>query len=78
MEVRLLGSLEVSGDDGRPVAVAGGRQRTLLALLALRPGAVVPAERLIDDLWGEQAPQQTGQRVAGGGVQAAPHGGCAT
>ena len=63
MEVRLLGSLEVGGDDGRPVGVAGGRQRTLLALLALRPGAIVPAERLIDDLWGDRAPQQPGNAL---------------
>ena len=63
VEVRLLGSLEVGGDDGQPVGVAGGRQRTLLALLALRPGAVVPAERLIDDLWGERAPQQPGNAL---------------
>ena len=50
MEVRLLGSLEVRGDDGLPVEVSGGRQRTLLAMLALRPGELVSAERLIDEI----------------------------
>ncbi|MBI5087603.1 MAG: winged helix-turn-helix domain-containing protein, partial [Actinobacteria bacterium] len=58
MEVRLLGPLEVIDDDGMPLPVPGGRQRALLSLLALRPGACVPAERLIDDLWGDRPPQQ--------------------
>jgi DNA-binding SARP family transcriptional activator len=29
----ILGPLEVTGDDGRPVAVAGVKERALLALL---------------------------------------------
>ena len=53
VKVRLLGPLEVLDDGGQPVAIPGGRQRTLLALLALNPGRVTPADRLIDDLWGD-------------------------
>ena len=34
-------------------ASAWGPTALLLALLALRPGTVTPAERLIDDLWPE-------------------------
>ena len=31
-------------------------QRSLLALLAIQPGTVVPAERLADDLYGDTPP----------------------
>jgi DNA-binding SARP family transcriptional activator len=55
MEVRLLGPFEVS-DAGQAFTVGGGRRRALLALLALHPNEVLPAERLIDELWGEQPP----------------------
>jgi DNA-binding SARP family transcriptional activator/class 3 adenylate cyclase len=55
MEVRVLGSLEVVGEHGL-VRFPRGRARALLALLALRPGEVVSAERLIDELWGERPP----------------------
>jgi DNA-binding SARP family transcriptional activator/tetratricopeptide (TPR) repeat protein len=55
MEVRLLGSLELT-EDGLPVAVGGVRQRAVLALLVLHANQVVPAERLLVELWGEDAP----------------------
>ena len=58
MEVGLLGPLEVRDDSGQPVAIPGGQQRSLLALLALSAGHVVGADRLIDELWGDDAPQQ--------------------
>jgi DNA-binding SARP family transcriptional activator/class 3 adenylate cyclase/tetratricopeptide (TPR) repeat protein len=54
MEVRLLGSLELA-EDGLPVAVGGVRQRAVLALLVLHANQVVPAERLLVELWGEDA-----------------------
>jgi predicted ATPase/DNA-binding SARP family transcriptional activator len=52
MEIRLLGPLEVHSQ-GRAVDVTGRRLRLLLAVLALQPGRVVAAERLIDLLWEE-------------------------
>jgi DNA-binding SARP family transcriptional activator/tetratricopeptide (TPR) repeat protein len=55
MEVRLLGSLDLA-EDGLPVAVGGARQRAVLALLVLHANQVVPAERLLVELWGEDAP----------------------
>ena len=55
MEFRILGPLEVL-DQGRPVALPGGRGRALLALLILHAGEVVSADRLIDELWGESPP----------------------
>ena len=55
MEYALLGPLEVRRD-GRTIAVGRGKQRALLAFLALNAGRVVPAERLIDELWGDEPP----------------------
>ena len=55
MDFRILGPVEVRAQ-GRPLAVAGGRQRALLALLLLRAGEPVSRDRLIADLWGERPP----------------------
>jgi DNA-binding SARP family transcriptional activator/DNA-binding beta-propeller fold protein YncE len=55
LEFRILGPLELV-EDGRPVALAGGRQRMLLALLLLHANEVVSSDRLIDGLWGERPP----------------------
>jgi DNA-binding SARP family transcriptional activator len=57
MEFRILGPLEV-GDAGSEVALGGRKPRALLALLLLHPNEVVPADRLIDELWGEDAPER--------------------
>src|SRR6266496_920487 len=55
MEVRLLGSLEVA-EGGLRVTLGGARQRAVLALLVLHANEVVPAERLLVELWGEDVP----------------------
>ncbi|GAB3705269.1 BTAD domain-containing putative transcriptional regulator [Amycolatopsis oliviviridis] len=57
MRFGVLGATEVRREDGTAVAVGGPRVRTLFALLALEAGRVVPAERLIDGLYGEQPPE---------------------
>jgi len=56
MEFRILGPLEV-WDGDRQIAVSGARQSALLALLLLNANRVVPSERLIDELWGEDSPE---------------------
>ena len=56
MRIALLGELEVRGDDDRPVVVTGAKQRALLAVLALQAGRAVPAEQLVDALWGDDPP----------------------
>ncbi|BDZ64235.1 BTAD domain-containing putative transcriptional regulator [Agromyces mangrovi Wang et al. 2018] len=53
MLVRLFGSVAVGDGDG--TALGNGRSAAILALLALRPGAVVSVERLVDELWGADA-----------------------
>ena len=56
MRFRVLGPLEVEDDAGDEITVPGQRPRALLTALLLDPGAVVPVERLIDALWGEEPP----------------------
>ncbi|WP_067489097.1 BTAD domain-containing putative transcriptional regulator [Actinomadura hibisca] len=56
MRFGVLGPLAVWTDDGAPVAVPGIKVRALLADLLLHEGRPVPADRLIDDLWGEALP----------------------
>ena len=55
MEIRFLGPFDVVDAD-EPIAVGGGRQRALLAILALHAGEVVPVGQLIDELWPDDPP----------------------
>jgi len=52
---RLLGPLEVR-HDGTVLPIAAAKQRVLIAVLALAGGEPVPAERLIECLWGDEPP----------------------
>src|SRR5215203_1754026 len=55
MDYRVLGPLEVrDGDESVPLA--GAKQRALLALLLLHANRVLSRDRLIDELWGDEAP----------------------
>lgn len=54
LAVRLLGPVEADVD-GAPADLGSPKQRGLLALLAIEPGRVVSAERLISELWGDDA-----------------------
>jgi predicted ATPase/DNA-binding SARP family transcriptional activator len=56
MRFGVLGAVAAWQPDGTQVAVGGPRSRTLLALLALEAGRFVPAERLIDGMYGEYPP----------------------
>jgi DNA-binding SARP family transcriptional activator len=64
IEFRVLGSLEVVGQDG-PLALGAPKQRALLAALAVHRGEAVSSERLVDELWGEQAPASAIKIVQG-------------
>ena len=55
MQFRILGPLEVA--EGDCLVSLAGAQRSLLALLLLNANEVVSADRLIDELWGEEAPE---------------------
>ncbi|MFD0902914.1 BTAD domain-containing putative transcriptional regulator [Actinomadura sediminis] len=56
MRFGVLGALAVWTDDGGLVPVPGIKVRALLADLLVHEGRPVPADRLIDDLWGEALP----------------------
>ncbi len=56
MEFRILGPLE-AWDQGREVSLGGPKPRALLAVLLLHTNEVVPADLLIDELWGEAPPE---------------------
>ncbi|PSK90213.1 putative ATPase [Murinocardiopsis flavida] len=56
MRFCVLGPLAVWTDAGAPVPVPGRKVRALLADLLLHEGRPVPADRLIDDLWGGSPP----------------------
>ncbi len=57
VEFGVLGPLEVRVA-GQLVAVPGARQRALLAALLLRRGTVVPFDRLVDEVFGEEPPEE--------------------
>jgi predicted ATPase/DNA-binding SARP family transcriptional activator len=56
MRFGILGAVEVWDEAGSPISVGGPRVRALLALLLLNAGKVVPAEFLIDGLYGDEPP----------------------
>ena len=64
MEFHVLGPLEVVRH-GRTLELGAGKQRTLLAVLLLHANEVVSTDRLIDALWGEQAPATAPKIVQG-------------
>ncbi|WP_436520195.1 BTAD domain-containing putative transcriptional regulator [Actinoplanes sp. HUAS TT8] len=57
MRWRLLGPVCLVGDDGREIDIGTGKQRCLLAALLMTPGRVVPADTLIDRVWGDTPPR---------------------
>lgn len=58
----MLGPLEVLAD-GKSLPLGRGKQRALLARLLLDADSVVSVTRLVDDLWGEAAPETAGKMV---------------
>ncbi len=54
MEFRILGPLEVARDD-EMLDVGPYKQRALLALLLLNVNRVVSTDRILDELWGDEA-----------------------
>ncbi|MFC5180898.1 AfsR/SARP family transcriptional regulator [Actinomadura harenae] len=55
LAVRVLGTFEAVLRGG-PVELGGPRQRSVLARLAAAHGRLVPADRLVDELWPDGAP----------------------
>ncbi|WP_269323288.1 BTAD domain-containing putative transcriptional regulator [Mycobacterium paragordonae] len=56
MELGVLGPLHVR-QAGAPVTIPGAKPRALLTMLGLHDGSVVPAETLLELLWGTDPPR---------------------
>ena len=63
MDFHILGRLEVLDEGRETVAVAGSKQRALLALLLLHGNETLSTTRLIDELWGEEPPATAAKTV---------------
>ncbi|PWV45681.1 AfsR/SARP family transcriptional regulator [Nocardiopsis sp. L17-MgMaSL7] len=61
---RLLGPVEALIGEGS-VDIGGRKRRTVLAALLLQPNTVVPDERLIDLVWGEDPPRSARSQIHG-------------
>jgi predicted ATPase/DNA-binding SARP family transcriptional activator len=57
MRLRLLGGFDLVDDTGNVIDVGGGHQRRILAVLAIRPDAVVTIDEAVEALWGDRAPK---------------------
>ena len=64
IEFRVLGSFEVVDRDC-VLALGSPKQQALLAMLVVHRGEPVSSERLVDELWGEQAPASAIKIVQG-------------
>ncbi len=62
MEFRILGPLEIAVD-GRRLAVRGNRQQVVLAMLLLGANKVVPTDRLVTAIYGEDPPPTARSQV---------------
>ncbi len=58
VQIAILGPLQVRGDDGCVIPVAGARLRRLLTRLALDAGRAVAAADLVDAVWLDDPPQE--------------------
>ncbi|WP_214324832.1 AfsR/SARP family transcriptional regulator [Nonomuraea sediminis] len=58
MDIRVLGPLEIVGDEGRPCGIGAPKLRALVNVLVLAEGRPVSPATLIDRLWGEEPPAE--------------------
>jgi DNA-binding SARP family transcriptional activator len=57
LQLRILGPLEADAGSG-PIPLGGAKQRAVLANLIVRANELIPAETLVDELWGEEPPER--------------------
>lgn len=62
MQFRLLGLLQVEDEHG-PVRITPGRESAVLALLLIHRGEALPADRVVEELWGDAAPANAKKSV---------------
>jgi DNA-binding SARP family transcriptional activator len=51
LRFRLLGAIAAEDADGRPVDLGSRKTRAIMAMLLVQPGRILPADRLIAQLW---------------------------
>ena len=64
VRVRLVGPLRLYVEGSRVADLPAGRASSLLGMLAVEAGHLVPTDRIIDDLWPDGAPAKAEQNVA--------------
>lgn len=64
MKFRILGPLEVLGTTGW-VSVGTSKTRALLATLLIDAGRIVPADEIVQELWGDHPPKTVANQVHG-------------
>ncbi|MFG3053327.1 BTAD domain-containing putative transcriptional regulator [Kitasatospora sp. NPDC048239] len=57
MEIRVLGPLTAT-INGTTIVPTAGKQRQILALLALNPGRIIPTSTLMEEIWANQPPKR--------------------
>jgi predicted ATPase/DNA-binding SARP family transcriptional activator len=57
VQVRVLGTIDVVDDDGKVVDIGSPKQRVVLAVVASRAPRAVPAEVIVDQVWGDDPPR---------------------
>jgi DNA-binding SARP family transcriptional activator len=62
MLIKLLGPLEIV-DHGRRIRLVGNGQRVVIASLAVEQGKIVPVERLVMALWGNNPPASARTKI---------------
>jgi predicted ATPase/DNA-binding SARP family transcriptional activator len=63
MRFGLLGPMAVTDGEGRQLALGAPKQRALLAILLLHANQDVTSDRLIELLWGEEAPRSAAKSL---------------
>jgi predicted ATPase/DNA-binding SARP family transcriptional activator len=58
LEFRILGPLEVRGEQGA-LPLGGRKRRALLALLLLNRNELVPRDRLLEEVWGDSSAERS-------------------
>lgn len=64
IEFLILGPLEFRVE-GRSVPLGGAKQRAVLASLLLNSSKLVPVERLVDEVWGDNPPASAAHTIEG-------------
>ena len=62
-QVRILGPIEVELGPGQSARIPRGRTLSLLALLLVHRGAIVPLDRIVDELWEGDGPRNARNAV---------------